>query len=193
MLSKQSPVLLTTGERVPAGTNGGVTWQGTTAAIAGGALMGTAAAVVNELLRVWSGNGTCGIQVALQCAERFVQRLVKHAVQAFLTARAGHSFNLPTSSKPSTEAQISSRLEVAMVLVVLGIVWGTLGCFLDSLLGATLQFSGWDEDRKCVVGKPGRGVKHIAGYPVLDNNGVNMVASASITFCALGVHGLPVM
>ncbi|PQP95765.1 protein PGR [Prunus yedoensis var. nudiflora] len=47
---------------------------------------------------------------------------------------------------------------------------------IDSLLGATLQFSGFCTVRNKVVGKPGPTVKKISGLNYLDNNAVNVVS-----------------
>jgi uncharacterized protein (TIGR00297 family) len=43
VLAKQQPRLITTGKLVPVGTSGGVTWQGTAAALAGAAFIGLSA------------------------------------------------------------------------------------------------------------------------------------------------------
>jgi uncharacterized protein (TIGR00297 family) len=43
VLAKQQPRLITTGKVVPVGTSGGVTWQGTAAALAGAAFIGLSA------------------------------------------------------------------------------------------------------------------------------------------------------
>ena len=59
-----------------------------------------------------------------------------------------------------------------------------MGSFIDSLLGATLQFSGFDQDTGLVTGKPGPRVLRIAGLPLMSNDAVNLV-SAAIT-SALG-------
>lgn len=47
---------------------------------------------------------------------------------------------------------------------------------IDSLLGATLQFSGYDSTKRKVVETPGPGVKHISGYNCLDNHMVKFTS-----------------
>lgn len=63
-------------------------------------------------------------------------------------------------------------------LVLLGAAAGFVGSMVDSLLGATLQFSGWSERKGLVVETPGEGVTRISGWDVLDNHQVNFLASA---------------
>ena len=69
-------------------------------------------------------------------------------------------------------------------LVPLAFAAGLAGSLLDSLLGATFQWSGHDErSGKAVSGRPAPGspaarhVRHVSGRYVLSNTGVNVVAS----------------
>lgn len=61
-------------------------------------------------------------------------------------------------------------------LIVFGGVAGLLGSIIDSLIGATLQYSGLDSDGR-VVERPGPDVKHICGTRLLDNHSVNLISS----------------
>lgn len=65
-------------------------------------------------------------------------------------------------------------------LIPLGLMAGLLGSVLDSVLGATVQYSGYNSSTDRVTSKPGPNVQHISGLPLLSNNAVNAV-SASVT------------
>ena len=63
-------------------------------------------------------------------------------------------------------------------IIMLGCIAGFVGSAVDSLLGATVQYSGYCSERKRVVYKPTSTSKHITGIGLLDNHLVNLVSSA---------------
>lgn len=61
-------------------------------------------------------------------------------------------------------------------IVIFGGIAGLFGSVVDSLIGATIQYSGIDKDGK-IVDRPDKDVRYISGLRILDNHSVNLISS----------------
>ncbi|XP_055705668.1 transmembrane protein 19 [Phlebotomus papatasi] len=141
VLARGDPFLITTRQRVPRGTNGGVTFVGLFVSFLGGLVVG----------------------------------LTYFLINIYTVDRA-----------------ILLRSPSQLPLILIGGIAGLLGSVLDSLIGATLQFSGQDEKGR-IVETPGKGIRHISGIRILDNHSVNLISSilTGVIMPTIAIHFWP--
>jgi len=133
--SEGSVWLITTGQRVPKGTNGGISVFGTAASVGGGFLIG--------------------------------------AMHYLCTFFVSDNFDVAIRTQwPS---------------ILLGTFAGFTGAMMDSFLGATLEYSGFDEKKNMVVSKKAENVKHISGRDILKGNHVNFLSIIITAFLSAWV------
>jgi len=126
VIARGDPVLITSFQKVPRGTNGGITLVGLISSLLGGLVIGLA-----------------------------------YYLGVMLSANSMDLEAAPNQLK----------------IVLVGGLGGLLGSVLDSLLGASLQFSGKDTKTGKIVEVAREGVIPISGRMVLDNHSVNLVSS----------------
>lgn len=76
----------------------------------------------------------------------------------------------------TVDSNVLQLSPVQWPIILFGGVAGLLGSIIDSLIGATLQYSGIDESGR-IVERPGPGVRHISGVRLFDNHSVNLISS----------------
>ncbi|KAJ6647331.1 Transmembrane protein [Pseudolycoriella hygida] len=76
----------------------------------------------------------------------------------------------------TVESHLLSSSARQWPIVLFGGIAGIIGSLIDSVIGATLQYSGQDKSGR-IVERPGQNVIYISGYRILDNHSVNLIST----------------
>ncbi|KAI8473954.1 MAG: integral membrane protein DUF92-domain-containing protein [Monoraphidium minutum] len=159
ILAPHPPRLVTTWRRVPPGTNGAVTPLGCACSGAAGLLMGGA---------YW------GLGAALGDVPLAPPR-----------GWGGGGDQWAGGGGGGGRGGGGGGWRGAAAWAAAGVAAGAAGSLVDSLLGATVQFSGLrDAPPRRVASAPGPGVTRICGRPWLSNDAVNAAAAAAASLAA---------
>jgi uncharacterized protein (TIGR00297 family) len=90
--------------------------------------------------------------------------------------------------------ELLCRFATQWPILVIGLGAGLVGSLVDSVLGATIQFSGYCSRRKRMVSAPGPTVRRVSGVNFLSNSMVNFVSAvlcATVLYFGTIAAGLP--
>lgn len=144
-----TPRLITTLRPVPPGTNGGVSFTGLMASLTGGLVVG----------------------ICFVLSRYFFDGVM------FSTA-ASPLLAFPQRNVGLLATHLGCPRHQAWVVLAAGAA-GLAGSLIDSLLGAVLQATYYDSDRKLITSHFSVGSHRISGRDILSNNGVNFLSSLS--------------
>ena len=120
------------------------------------------------------GSG-CGWQDShMRLSQPAVIEQAKYHFPGDRTAAVCMHFSFPTVS-----------LSAAVLCALAGACAGLFGSLLDSLLGATVQFTGYNRSTGRVTSRYSSDVVPISGIPLLSNSAVNVIsATATAALCS---------
>lgn len=98
--------------------------------------------------------------------------LIFSALGGFVCGMTYYIFTLICVSR-----EILLRSPPQWPLIIVGTIAGLLGSMIDSVFGATVQFSGYEKTTGKIVSKSGSGIVRIAGTEILDNHSVNLMST----------------
>lgn len=166
------------------GTNGGVTRLGLTASALGGLCIGVAfylASLISPSILRDAVIRQSAVQQIL------VVPLGKLSWRWCLCSRQPSGSHIKSSASRSLHLLMQictipcgpDKMEADLLA---GLLAGFFGSVVDSVFGATVQFTGYNRRTLKITSKINDDVTPISGLPILDNNAVNLVSASLLSF-----------